>query len=284
MPDFPIIDCHVHLYDPTQVSYPWMAGEPVLNSRHASAEYSAAIGDIVVEKLVFVEVNAAPGAGMAEARWVADLARTDPRVGGIVASVPLELGEAAGAEIAAFAGMPLARGVRRLIQLHADEPGWCLRPAFVAGVRETARHGLPFEICIYHSQMGDAIELVRQCPEVSFVLDHIGKPGIKDGLVEPWASQIRELAGYPNVVCKISGVVTEADHKRWTYDQVAPYISRAIEAFGFGRVMFGGDWSVVNLAATYRDWVALLDRVTAGVPLDDLKRLYHDNARRFYRL
>lgn len=284
MPDFPIIDSHVHLYDPAEVSYPWMAGVPALNARHATAEFNAAIGDLVVERLVFVEVNAGPGAHLPEARWVAELAKSDPRIGGIVGSIPLETGAAAGDDLLAFAKMPLARTVRRLIELHLDEPGWCLRPQFVAGVKATGRLGLPFELCIYHPQMGDIIELVRQCPEVSFVLDHIGKPGIRAGIMEPWASQMKELAAYPNVVCKISGVVTEANHRTWTYDQVAPYVSRAIEAFGFGRIMFGGDWPVVNMASSYRDWVTLVDRVTAGVPRDDLRRLYHDNAQRYYRL
>lgn len=284
MPDFPIIDCHVHLYDPAQISYPWMASVPMLNARHSTPEFNAAVGDLVIEKMVFVEVDAAAGAHMAEARWVSELAKTDPRLGGIVASVPLEQGAVVGDDIVAFAKFPLARAVRRLIQAHADEPGWCLRPEFVAGVKAVARQGLMFEICIYHPQMGDAIELVRQCPEVSFVLDHLGKPGIRDGLMEPWRSQIAELARFPNVVCKISGAVTEADHQNWTYDQVAPYLSHAIEVFGFDRVMFGGDWPVVNLASNYRAWVALLDRVVAGVPVGDQKRLYRDNAARVYRL
>ena len=96
---------------------------------------------------------------------------------------------------------------------------------------------------------------MRRCPEVSFILDHIGKPGIKAGIREPWWSQMQELAELPNVICKISGVVTEADHKTWTYDQVAPYVARAIECFGFDRVAFGGDWPVSELAtATPTGW------------------------------
>ena len=284
MPDFPIIDAHVHLYDPAAIGYPWMATVPMLNMPHGPAEFTAALGSITVEKLVFVEVDAGPGLHLAEARWIEALAKTDPRIRGMVASMPLEEGAAMGDDIVAFAKMPLARAVRRLIQAHADEPGWCLRPAFVNGVKAVARHGLAFEICIYHAQMGDAIELVRRCPEVSFVLDHIGKPGIKAGLMEPWRTEIRALAEFTNVVCKISGAVTEADHQEWTYDQVAPYVAHAIEVFGFGRIMFGGDWPVVNLASNYQGWVAMLDRITAGSSPDDLRRLYRDNAAAFYRL
>ena len=284
MPDFPIVDAHVHLYDPDALDYPWMKDEPALNSPHGSAEYTAAIAGVAVDKLVFVEVDAAGGRHLDEAVWVEAAARNDSRIGAIVASMPLEKGRAAEPDIAAFARMPLARAVRRLIQAHVDEPGWCLRPDFIAGVKLLAKYDLGFEICIVHPQMADAIELVRRCPEVRFILDHIGKPGIKDGLREPWWSQMRELASLPNVVCKVSGVVTEADHKSWTYDQVAPYVAHAIEFFGFDRVAFGGDWPVVELATRYPDWVAIVDRVTAGASPADVRKLYRDTAIAFYDL
>lgn len=285
MPDFAIVDTHVHLYDPADVGYRWMAGVPKLNSRHASQEYSAAIAPVVVDKLVFVEVDAAAGQNMAEARWVEALAGTDSRVGGIVASMPLEEGaKAVSADVAAFAAMPHARGVRRLIQGHVGEPGWCLRPDFVDGVKLVGEHGLIFEICIYHPQMRDAIELVRRLPQVTFVLDHLGKPGIKDGLSEPWRSELRALAEYPNVTCKLSGAITEADHAHWTYDQVAPYLVHVLDVFGFRRTLFGGDWPVLELAATYPQWVAMVDRVTAGASAEDLRSLYRDNAIAQYRL
>lgn len=284
MPDFPLVDSHVHLYDPSAIGYPWMAAVPLLNSPHGSKEYSAAIGGVAIDKLVFVEVDAGPGQHLAEVRWVENLARTDKRIQAIVASIPLEKGKVAEADIVEFAAMPLARGVRRLIQGHIDEPGWCLRPDFVEGVKLVGKHGLAFEICVKHPQMKDAIELVRRCPEMPFVLDHIGKPGIKDGLTEPWRTDMRELARLPNIVCKVSGVVTEADHTAWTYDRIAPTIAHAIDCFGFDRVMFGGDWPVMELATRYPDWVAVVDRIVASASRGDRRKLYRDNAIRHYRL
>jgi L-fuconolactonase len=286
LPDFPIVDAHVHLYDPTAINYPWMAGLPALNARHASGEYTAATKDAaVVESLVFIEVDAAEGAHLEEVRWIESLARDDSRLRAIAASMPLEKGsQAVEADLARFAQMPLARSVRRLIQGHVNEPGWCLRPDFVDGVKAVGRHGLGFELCIYHPQMSDVIELVGRCPEVRFILDHIGKPGIKDGLREPWWTDMRTLASLPNVVCKISGVITEADYRTWAYDDVAPYVGHAIECFGFDRVIFGSDWPVVNLAASFKAWVDVLDRVTAGSPESDLRKLYRDNAVAWYRL
>jgi L-fuconolactonase len=284
MPDVPIVDAHVHIYDPTRLDFPWMRDAPRLNRPHLPADFTRLTEDVEVERFVFVEVDAAPGRHLDEARWVSEEAGREPRLSGMVGSIPLERGRGAEADLAAFAELPLARGVRRLIQSHLDEPGWCLRDAFVEGVRLLPEYGLSFDICIHHPQMRDAIELVRRCPDVSFVLDHIGKPGIRAGLREPWWSEMRELAREPNVWCKISGVVTEADHAAWTEEEVAPYVAHAIECFGFGRVMFGGDWPVSELATTYARWVALVDRVTAGSSDDERRKLWRDTAVGFYRL
>jgi len=285
MPDFPIIDAHVHLYDPSAVAYPWMAGVPVLNAPHLPDHFEDSLDGVEVEAVVFVEVDAGPGAHMDEARFISDLRQNTALVRGMVASMPLEEGpDAVAADLAAWAATPGARGVRRLIQKHADEPGWSLREPFVEAVRALAAHDLSFDLCLFHPQMKDAITLVRACPDVRFVLDHIGKPGIRDGLIDPWRDDTAALAREPNVWCKISGVVTEADHDAWTIDEVAPCIAHAISCFGYGRAMFGGDWPVSKLATTYRGWVDVVDGVVAGASAEERERLYRGTAREFYRL
>jgi L-fuconolactonase len=284
LPDFPIIDAHVHLYDPSNLPYGWLAGVPPIDKAHLPADFDRLTAPVIVDGIVFVEVDVNDPRHLDEARWVEKTADAEPRIRGMVAGMPLETGVAIEADIAEFAKLPRARGVRRLIQKHAGEPGWCLRPDFVAAVKLLPKYGLSFDICIFHSQMADTIKLVRQCPDVSFILDHIGKPGIKEGLTQPWRSEMRELAELPNVICKISGVVTEADHKAWTYDQVAPYVVHSIETFGFDRVAFGGDWPVSELACRYADWVGVVDRVVSGASEAEKRKLYRDNAIRFYRL
>ena len=176
------------------------------------------------------------------------------------------------------------RGIRMLIQAHLDEPGWCLREAFVDGVRGLAAMDLSFDLCLYHPQLAEATELVRRCPDVRFVLDHIGKPGIAAGLTEPWRTDLAALAALPNVWCKISGAVTEADHAAWTEAEVAPYVAHALAAFGYDRCMFGGDWPVCELATRYSRWVALVDAIVAGASAAERRRLYRDTAIEFYRL
>ena len=116
------------------------------------------------------------------------------------------------------------------------------------------------------------------------ILDHIGKPNIKDGVMQPWAQQMHELARFPNVHCKISGVATEADHKGWSPDQLRPYIDIALESFGMDRVMYGGDWPVSTQAIEYTRWIEILEDVLQGVDEADKRKFWRENAVRFYRL
>jgi len=282
MPAFPIVDAHVHLYDPSLIRYGWMRGKAALEGRHGLAELDRARGAIDIQGVVWIEVGADPGQHQDEARWVAEMATRDPRIMGLVAHAPLEQGAAAEAEIERLLEHGRLKGIRRLLQ---DEPdaAFCLRPAFIEGVRLLARHDLSFDLCVYHPQLGNALELARRCPEVRFVLDHIGKPGIRDGLTEPWRTRIEELAALPNVWCKLSGLITEA-RRSWTREQLRPYIDQVIERFGFGRVMFGSDWPVSAQTHRYEEWVEVVDGALGGASEDERRRLYRDNAIAFYRL
>ncbi|MGH7118834.1 MAG: amidohydrolase family protein [Acetobacteraceae bacterium] len=283
MPDFPIVDSHVHLYDTARFSYPWLKGVPAIAKSHLPADYDRASGAFAIERIVFAEVDVADGQNIAEARFVAELAARDARIQGIIACAHLERGEAVAEELDTLARIGRVRAIRRLIQTQPD-PEFCLRPDFIAGVRLLARYAWPFDICVLHHQLPQVIELVRRCPEVHFVLDHIGKPGIKAGLVEPWQSRITELAHLPNVVCKISGVATEADHTSWSRAELRPYIEHCISSFGFGRVMFGSDWPVLELAGTYADWVGTVDWIVSAATEHEKRELFHDTAVRVYRL
>ncbi len=283
MIDHPIVDAHVHLADPARFDYPWMAGAPSLKRRILPDDLTAAASPYAIDRFVFVEVDVGSPQQVAEAQWVSSLAKSDPRLQGMVACVELERGRAVEAELDAMAALPELRGIRRLIQTQPD-PDFCVQPGFLEGLKVLAERDLVFDICVLHHQMKAVIEMVRRSPDVRFVLDHIGKPGIKEGLKEPWWSEIETLAGFENVWCKISGVVTEADHQAWTREEVRPYIERTIECFGFDRVMYGGDWHVVELAAPYPTWVEVVDWAVSGASADERRKLFRDNAIAFYRL
>ncbi|RME63007.1 MAG: amidohydrolase, partial [Caldilineae bacterium] len=241
------IDTHVHFWNPDHLTYPWLDQAPAIKRPFLPGHLAQATAGLDLAGIVFVQADCLPEQSLAEAEWVTALAQVEPRIRGIVAHAPLEAGAAARDALAALQKLPLVKGIRRLIQ---SEPlGFCVQPDFVRGVQLLPAYGFSFDICIYHPQLGDVLRLVEQCPDVSFILDHIGKPAIKDGIREPWMSQLRELAAFPNVHCKLSGMVTEADHARWTPDDLKPYMEHVLDCFGPERTVFGSDWPVVNLAA-----------------------------------
>ena len=247
---FPIVDTHAHYWDPQRVSYPWLASVPALNRTFLPEDYSAATKTANVGKMVFVECCCEPSQSLKEVEWISELAVREIRLQGIVAQASVERGAQVREELAALAKFPLVKGVRRNVEGEADA-NFCLRPDFVAGVRALAEFHFTFDICVKHHQLPAAIELVRRCPEVGFVLDHCGKPAIRDGQLNPWGQHLRELAALPNVACKISGLLTEANPVRCSAPDLQPYVRHALDCFGFDRVLFGGDWPVCQLATSY---------------------------------
>jgi L-fuconolactonase len=225
-----------------------------------------------VTDIVYVQVDVTPAYALLETEW----AVAQP-VAGVVAFAPLEDGPIVRSYLDRLVTLgPKVKGVRRLIQSEPD-PDFPLR--LVEGVRLLPSYGLSFDICVKHHQLPRTVEMVRACPETSFILDHLGKPDVKAGLLDPWRSHISALAKLPNVACKLSGLVTEADHARWTHGDLAPYVSHALAAFGPDRVLFGSDWPVVTHAASSAQWVETLSALAAGE-----ENLWAANARRLYRL
>jgi L-fuconolactonase len=283
MPDFPIVDSHLHLWDPTHFRMPWLDGNDVLDRTYGLAEYRQHTAGVEIEAMVYLQVEVAPAYGLLEAEWVVARAAEDRRIAAIVAWAPCEFGEQSRAYLDRLVAIsPLVRGVRRLIQ---GEPlGFARDPRFIRGVQILPEYGLSFDICIKHPQLPETIDLVGQCPNVSFILDHIGKPDIAAELQDPWRAQLAELAAFPNVICKLSGMVTEADMQHWTADDLRPYVEHVLASFGEDRVAFGGDWPVAYQASPYPRWVETLDRLTAGLSDQAKRKLWRENARRFYRL
>ncbi len=284
MPSVPIVDAHVHLWDPDRFRMSWLDGDALLGRPYDLDAYREHTAGLAVEALVYLEVDVDAPYKLLEARWAVDRMREDARLQAVVAYAPVEDGERARAYLDALTAIdPRIVGVRRIYQGEPDV-AFCLRPDFVRGVRILADYGLSFDICIRHEQLAASVELVRQCPETRFILDHLGKPDIAGRQLDPWREHLRELAALPNVLCKVSGAVTEANHGTWTVDDLAPYVAHALETFGEDRVVFGGDWPVVLKAAPYRRWVEALDTLTAHLSPLARRKLWGDNARRFYRL
>jgi L-fuconolactonase len=283
MANFPIIDTHLHLWDYNRLRYPWLEEIPTLQGSFLLNNYNQACGSVAVEKMIFVQCECDPLQYKDEIAFVSSEAQQDRRLSGIVAWAPLEKGDAAKPELEELAQNSLIKGIRRIIQFEEDIE-FCLQPDFIKGVQLLPDFNWSFDICISHTQMANTAKFVKQCPEVQFILDHIGKPDIKNRLFQPWDSDIKELSEFENVFCKISGMITEADHDHWKKEDLKPYVDHVINCFGIDRVMFGGDWPVVTLAGNLPDWLTSLEWTVSGFSQDELKKLFVDNAMRFYRI
>src|SRR6266851_185900 len=280
----PIVDAHVHLWNLEQFSMPWLAGISRLNRPYGLQDYREQTQGLPIIAMVYIEVGVEPQEALREARHVVDLAREEPRLQAVVAAASVERGNAVREHLGSLVAIsPLIKGIRRNLQDEV-EPDFCLRPDFVAGVRLLAEFKLSFDLCIKHWQLPYIIELVRRCPGTTFILDHVGKPDIKQQLLDSWQADLRKLAELQNVVCKISGMVTEADHEGWQPADLEPFINVVLEAFGEERVLFGGDWPVVLLASSYRRWYETLGALTARLSVSARRKLWAENAQRFYRI
>jgi L-fuconolactonase len=279
----PIIDSHVHLWNPAQLRYGWLDELPALNRAFLPADFAAASATVNVNKLVFVESGCEPAQSLAEVDWVAGLAKIEPRLHGIVAHASLEKGEAVRADLEKLASRPFVKGVRRNLQGEPDL-AFCLRPEFIGGIQLLAGFGFTFDLCVRHEQLRSVAELTRRIPQVTFVLDHFGKPDVRGKRTGPWAADLKVLAARPNVVCKISGLTTEADWNHWQPDDLKFYFGWTLECFGFNRVLFGGDWPVATLAASYERWIQTVqDFLSFAKDVDQIK-LFQTNAERIYRV
>jgi L-fuconolactonase len=181
-----------------------------------------------------------------------------------------------------LAADPKLKGVRHILQAEPD--AYVDREDFGRGLRDVERLGLAYDLLVFHRQLPAAIRLVDRHPGLTIVLDHIAKPAIARNELEPWRSQLRELARRPNVWCKLSGMVTEADYARWTEAQLQPYFEAALEAFGPARLMFGSDWPVARVAIDYPDWVELVERFLGQLSGPERDNVFGGSARRAYRI
>ncbi|SNB70098.1 L-fuconolactonase [Arboricoccus pini] len=278
---FPVVDSHIHLIDPSRLAYRWLQNNSVLRRRHALLEYGQAQAGRAVAAIVAVEADADDADK--EILYLLEQAENDSRIGAIVAHLPLEQGERLEETMASRATTGRVKGLRRLLQ---DEPapGFCLQPGFIEGVRLAGRFDLTVDLCIRQHQLQDLIKLVDACPKTRFVLDHIAKPAIRDGALEPWRREFRDLAARPNIVCKLSGVATEADPIHWTPEQLRPYIDHAWESFGASRLLFGSDWPVCLMAVDWIAWVEILEAALAAFSDNEKRAFWGRNAIAAYKM
>ncbi len=274
-----IIDTHQHLWDTSNLDYPWLNVFDALQKRYTPQDYRATIGDLNVVNSVHVEGEPAETHIVQEVKWLTHIAEEDGMIGAIAAAAPLEKtnAEAVLEQLAAFDRVV---AIRRMAW-HHPESDFYAHPNLIQGVERLAKFNLSFELCAKHYQLPAAIELVRATPTVKHAINHCGGPDIKGGQFEPWATYMSELAFFHNVHCKVSGIVTSAS-ENWTPVELKPYIMHLVETFGYQRLMFGSDWPVCTLAATYREWFDALLWAVDDAADEEKNRLFYQNALDFY--
>lgn len=216
-----------------------------------------------------------------ETRFLLDLADRHPFIKAVVGWVDLR-SPGLGATLDALARRPRLRGIRHVAQAEPDD--FLEQDDVIRGIREAGRAGLTYDILIVERQLPAALALTARLPDQPFVLDHLAKPRIRDGAIEPWATRMRELARRPNVFCKLSGLVTEADWAVWRPEHLRPYLDVAFEAFGADRVLFGSDWPVCLVAAPYDRVLGVITEYAGALSLNERDALFGGNAMRAYGL
>jgi predicted TIM-barrel fold metal-dependent hydrolase len=277
-----IVDTHQHLWDVDLFRYSWLDSVPGLNRSFRMPDYLAASEGLNVVKSVHLEADVDEPYMVDETRHLLALAdRPDNPLDGVVACGRPE-SVAFRFYLDKIAGHSKLKGIRRVLHTHPDEVG--RGTTFIENVAALAEYGLSFDICVLARQLPVAIKLVSRCSDVSFILDHCGVPQVKERNLNPWRAHMKEIATFPNVSCKISGLVAYADPKRWTVDDLRPFVEHAIASFGWDRVLFGSDWPVCTLSASYRRWVEALQAITQGAGEVNQRKLFCENALRVYRL
>ncbi len=283
MPDFPVVDSHQHLWDLKKFRLPWLANQPKLAHDYTTSDYLVATAGIPIDKSVYLEVDVEPAQHQAEAEMIAELCRRGSKpcaavIGGRPAS------ESFRAYAAPFKDHPHIRGVRQVLHGPSTPRGYCLARPFVEGIRTLGELGLSFDVCIRPGELADAARLIAGCPDTFFILDHCGNADIRQKDQAAWKRDIAAVAQRKNVVVKISGVIANATPGHWSADNLAPIINHTLDVFGPDRVMFGGDWPVCTLGASYRQWFDALRSIVSNRPQSQQRSLFHDNAVRHYRL
>ena len=284
----PVIDTHQHLWDLNRFRLPWLTSEdvPALRRSFVMSDYLEAVRGAGVVKTIYMEVDVAPEQQPAEADYVLDLCQRDdnPMVGAVISGRPGTPGFAP--YVRRYAASTYLKGVRQVLHSAATPAGFALAPAYVDSLRLLGDLGLCFDLCLRPEDLQDAVQLADLCPGTRFILDHCGNMSVtsRDAeLRQRWQSSVLELAQRPNVVCKVSGIVTTAQPD-WAPADLAPNMNFVMETFGEDRVMFAGDWPVCTLRSTLGRWISALDAITADRSPTFRRKLFHDNAVAFYGL
>ncbi|MCM3869304.1 MAG: amidohydrolase family protein [Pyrinomonadaceae bacterium] len=274
-----IIDSHQHFWQVGHFDYPWMSSEvEVLYQDYLPSQLEPILKECGVRATILVQASNS----LAESYWLLNLAERHPFIAGVVGWVDLKHPEME-QELEVLTANPKFKGVRHLVESEpADD--WLVQPSVLQGLQVLEKHRVPYDLLVHTRHLNHVKTVAEACPNLRLVVDHMAKPPIASEEIANWASALKEVATYPNISCKLSGLVTEANWTSWTAEDLRPYIERALELFGSNRLMFGSDWPVCLLASSYPKVLESFQSVLADLAEEDRNRIFGENATEFYRL
>jgi L-fuconolactonase len=273
------IDAHQHFWMYNEIDYDWIgSGMEVLKRDRLPADLAPLLQAAQLDGAVAVQARSS----LEETAWLLQLADESSIIKGVVGWIDLCSPDAR-AQLQRFSQHPRLCGVRHIVQSEPDDR-FMLRDDFLRGVALLGDFNLAYDILIFPRHLPIGYELAARFPAQTFVLDHSAKPLIKDHVIEPWATDLRRLASLPNVYCKVSGLLTEADWQQWSPNDFLPYLDVVFDVFSPRRIMYGSDWPVCTLAGSYADYAALIEDYTRSLSADDLAAVWGNTAERAYQL
>ena len=275
-----ITDSHQHFWQVGRFDYPWMTSDlGVLYRDYLPADLAPILRSNGVEKTVLVQASNS----IAESRWLLDLADEHSFVAGVVGWVDL-MSSDVDAQLNELSARPKFKGVRHLVESEPRDD-WLVQPAVSSGLKRLAKYGLSYDLLVHTRHLKYVPQVAESCPDLALVIDHLAKPPIAKNEIKEWSQALKPLASYPNINCKISGLVTEANWTSWQTDDLRSYVEFALDLFGVDRLMFGSDYPVCLLAASYdrvlESFQEILKDLNAAA---DREKIFSTNAANFYRL
>ncbi|MBL8576410.1 MAG: amidohydrolase family protein [Mesorhizobium sp.] len=290
MPDFPIIDTHLHVWDQTWLKYSAFEGHPLFGHPYHVEDYRRDCGSLQVEAMVFLECYAdfweGGGQYIEEIAFVEDEQSRDPRIKAIIPMAPVEWGKKVRPLLEKMRDEhPSVRGIRRIMEFDENPRALTMSEGFIEGTNLLAEFGWSFDINPNYTQMDFIREWVKLIHDVPMILDHCGKPGIRQGRIEQFREDMRDLAKHPNMWVKLSDLPPYAS-ENWTEEELRPYIEATLDAFGPDRTIYAGDYPILLQSTSMTEWVQVLDNAFADLGLSEAetRKIYRDNAIAFYRL
>jgi len=273
------IDAHQHFWDLDRLDYGWMpVGENILRRNYLPEDLQPILEENRFDGCVVVQANTV----MAEAWWLLELAEANAFILGVVAWVDL-IDPGLSGVLDELQTHPKFKGVRHLVHDEPD-PRWLLRPDVLEGLRELTRRGIPYDLLLRPVHLPLVPELAEKVPGLLMVIDHIAKPPIASGRMDGWAEDMRTAASVPGLCCKLSGMITEADHANWKADDLRPYVQHVMSVFEPERLMFGSDWPVCKLAGSWKRTLAAFTQAIGAQPIEVREQILGETAKRFYGL